>query len=366
MQLSTLRGTFRLAASSRQAVAAAPAAGSTASRHTFNATTPPPPPSSSRPLLTIQLNKTNQEAPQSRGSSDVAGRSQGKKRLLIGAVPACSGFRAGAGAGTTTQCVGHPTHLFSPPTNSSPPCFQARRLNTHGIHCSSEGGQGSAAAAPGKKHSADMWKDEPGTVETTVASIKQVTPTTKLFTLRVEDPSFSFKAGQWLDVFMPGNPAIGGFSIANAPCTAGSGFGTVLRIRAGGEVCVHDVEPEDSYLFVGGGIGISPLHGMLQRVLAQPGNGAEGPGGRGTPFSAPPGTPPFLWRVQQLDRRMESADLALAIEELGGIPGKPSVHGSGGKLQVHMCGPPSMIDATEAELSALGVPADQVHFERWW
>lgn len=331
MQLSTLRGTFRLAASSRQAVAAAPAAGSTASRHTFNATTPPPPPSSSRPLLTIQLNKTNQEAPQSRGSSDVAGRSQGKKRLLIGAVPACSGFRAGAGAGTTTQCVGHPTHLFSPPTNSSPPCFQARRLNTHGIHCSSEGGQGSAAAAPGKKHSADMWKDEPGTVETTVASIKQVTPTTKLFTLRVEDPSFSFKAGQWLDVFMPGNPAIGGFSIANAPCTAGSGFGagsgddgcggkaaaaaaaspaaaaaaappppgidvlvaikyaefppaawmhtvcktgTVLRIRAGGEVCVHDVEPEDSYLFVGGGIGISPLHGMLQRVLAQPGNGA--------------------------------------------------------------------------------------------
>lgn len=103
---------------------------------------------------------------------------------------------------------------------------------------------------------------------------------------------------------------------------------------------------------------------------AEGGEGAvvteEGPGGRGTPFSAPPGTPPFLWRVQQLDRRMESADLALAIEELGGIPGKPSVHGSGGKLQVHMCGPPSMIDATEAELSALGVPADQVHFERWW
>ena len=173
---------------------------------------------------------------------------------------------------------------------------------------------------------------------------------------------------------------------------------------------MHDVPKEDSFLFVGGGIGISPLHGMLQRILAQPGNGAASmlyssksesellfadsltsllqnnarfqnlryflTGGGGSSnvekgaaasaFSPPPGMPPFLWRAQQLDRRLASADLRLAIEELGGIPGKPSVHGSNGKLQVHMCGPPSMIDATEAELSALGVPDDQIHFERWW
>jgi ferredoxin-NADP reductase len=222
-------------------------------------------------------------------------------------VPARTALLQTAGAHTTAPAHGEGAAV-DPPT--SPPDHDVDADASRAAHATS-------------RTTVD-WSTEPGAVLTTVTSIEQVTPTVKLFTLRVDTslyPEFTFKAGQWLDIFMPDQPVIGGFSLANSPAHAaaaaaahgggaGAGAGAAatttataaanstlldlqvaikfaewaptlwmhevckegsqVRIRAGGTVCIDQVAAEDSYLFIGGGIGVSPLHGMVQQILSQP------------------------------------------------------------------------------------------------
>jgi ferredoxin-NADP reductase len=35
-------------------------------------------------------------------------------------------------------------------------------------------------------------------------------------------------------------------------------------------------------------------------------------------------------------------------------------------VDVHVCGPPPMVDTVALWLQQLGQPADRVHYERWW
>lgn len=42
-------------------------------------------------------------------------------------------------------------------------------------------------------------------------------PSVKRLRLLVADPDFSFKAGQWIDFFIPGVSVVGGFSICSSP-----------------------------------------------------------------------------------------------------------------------------------------------------
>ncbi|XP_034016866.1 oxidoreductase NAD-binding domain-containing protein 1-like isoform X2 [Thalassophryne amazonica] len=101
-------------------------------------------------------------------------------------------------------------------------------------------------------------------------------------------PDFSFKAGQWVDFFIPGVEKVGGFSMCSSPgllqregiielavkystyppahwihttCTVGSH----VAMRVGGDF-FFDPSPSDpsvDLLLVAGGVGINPLYSIL-------------------------------------------------------------------------------------------------------
>ena len=50
---------------------------------------------------------------------------------------------------------------------------------------------------------------------------------------------------------------------------------------------------------------------------------------------------------------MAAAEIAVLGEESGEMP------------DVYVCGPPPMVDAAYAALTAAGIPADQIHAERF-
>nr|KAF6420926.1 oxidoreductase NAD binding domain containing 1 [Molossus molossus] len=50
-----------------------------------------------------------------------------------------------------------------------------------------------------------------------VCGIANESPTVKRLRLLVADQDFSFKAGQWVDFFIPGVSVVGGFSICSSP-----------------------------------------------------------------------------------------------------------------------------------------------------
>ncbi|KAF3833725.1 hypothetical protein F7725_024929 [Dissostichus mawsoni] len=100
-------------------------------------------------------------------------------------------------------------------------------------------------------------------------------------------PDFSFKAGQWVDLFIPGVEKVGGFSMCSGPgllqregivelaikyakhppahwvhtmCTVGS----QVAMRVGGDFFFDPApDPSVDLLLVAGGVGINPLYSIL-------------------------------------------------------------------------------------------------------
>ena len=59
---------------------------------------------------------------------------------------------------------------------------------------------------------------DPDTVPATVASMTNLSDTVKGLTLKVNTKEgLSFKPGQWLDFFIPGEAQVGGFSMCSSP-----------------------------------------------------------------------------------------------------------------------------------------------------
>ncbi|KAH0510268.1 Oxidoreductase NAD-binding domain-containing protein 1 [Microtus ochrogaster] len=122
-----------------------------------------------------------------------------------------------------------------------------------------------------------------------VCEIAQESPSVKSLRLLVADKDFSFKAGQWVDFFIPGVSVVGGFSICSSPqlleqeriielavkytdhppaiwvhkkCTLDS----EVALRVGGEF-FFDPQPTDAprnLVLIAGGVGINPLLSILR------------------------------------------------------------------------------------------------------
>lgn len=116
-------------------------------------------------------------------------------------------------------------------------------------------------------------------------------PSVKSLRLLVADQDFSFKAGQWVDFFIPGVSVVGGFSICSSPrlleqermielavkytnhppalwvhntCTLDS----EVAVRVGGEF-FFDPQPADAsrnLVLIAGGVGINPLLSILRHA----------------------------------------------------------------------------------------------------
>ncbi|KAF2360916.1 Oxidoreductase FAD/NAD(P)-binding [Trinorchestia longiramus] len=109
------------------------------------------------------------------------------------------------------------------------------------------------------------------------------------FRINVDHPDFHFKAGQWVDVHIPGMEIVGGFSLCSAPHQfAADGsitlgikrsqwppvkwfhqnciVGDTVELRVGGDFFLdleESPDPTPRLLLVGGGVGVNPLLSMM-------------------------------------------------------------------------------------------------------
>lgn len=233
-----------------------------------------------------------------------------------------------------------------------------------------------------------------------VEHVLQATPTIKTFALKVPS-ELDYHAGQWVDLFMPGLDTVGGFSLTSAP-SSGRGRlqlaikyskhppsswmhtkcaeGTQLSLRVGGDV-FYDAEADASvpYLFVAGGIGVGPVHGMLQERALQGGSGESH-----LLYSAATASELlfrtafddlasrgvlqrhayFLTRDEQAcredqrlhGRRLSANDLQASLDAFA----NPQ------HVKAFICGPPAMIERVHTELNQLGMQDDRILYEKWW
>ena len=137
-----------------------------------------------------------------------------------------------------------------------------------------------------------------------VTGVKALTPTVRALELLIsaEDAaSFSFRAGQWVDLQAPGVEQLGGFSMCSSPaslpmlelavkdapnwaparwCYRDAHVGDAVELRPGGELVIPPSEADVDVLLIAGGIGINPLLSMLRDLAdsAQPQYGMKATG----------------------------------------------------------------------------------------
>nr|KAF6475536.1 oxidoreductase NAD binding domain containing 1 [Rousettus aegyptiacus] len=237
-------------------------------------------------------------------------------------------------------------------------------------------------------------------------------PSVKRLCLLVADKDFSFKAGQWIDFFIPGVSVVGGFSICSSPrlleqermielavkytnhppalwihnqCTLDS----EVAVRVGGEF-FFDPEPSDvsrNLVLIAGGVGINPLLSILRhsadlhRERANKGSGYEI--GTIKLFYSAKNTSELLFKKNILDLVNEfpekiacslhvtkqttqiSAELKPYITE-GRITEKEIRDHISKETLFYICGPPPMTDFFSKQLENSHVPKEHICFEKWW
>ncbi|KAL1787667.1 oxidoreductase NAD-binding domain-containing protein 1 [Sigmodon hispidus] len=245
-----------------------------------------------------------------------------------------------------------------------------------------------------------------------VCKIAHESPSVKSLRLLVTDRDFSFKAGQWVDFFIPGVSVIGGFSICSSPqlleqermielavkytdhppavwvhnkCTLDS----EVALRVGGEF-FFDPQPTNAprnLVLIAGGVGINPLLSILRHSADLHRNQAD----KGNScnietiklFYSAKNTSELLFKKNILDLVNEfpekitcrfhvtkqttqiSAELKPYTVE-GRITEKEISDHISAETLFYICGPPLMTDFFSKQLENSHVPKDHICFEKWW
>uniref|UniRef100_A0A3B3ZTJ1 Oxidoreductase NAD-binding domain-containing protein 1 n=2 Tax=Periophthalmus magnuspinnatus TaxID=409849 RepID=A0A3B3ZTJ1_9GOBI len=240
-----------------------------------------------------------------------------------------------------------------------------------------------------------------------VCGITDESDTVKRLRLAVH-PDFSFKAGQWVDLFIPGLETVGGFSMCSSPglmqregvielavkytqhpparwlhtqCTTGS----QVAVRAGGDF-FFDPAPSDpalDLLLLGGGVGINPLYSILLHTADLLRTNRANISTAHICHSAK-NTQELLFKSSIVDMHEEfssTISCEFHVTQQGGdVEPRLQPYTSRGRitaehLQAHvhpqstlcyLCGPPLMIQALSSSLKELGLPEERIHFEKWW
>lgn len=245
-----------------------------------------------------------------------------------------------------------------------------------------------------------------------VCEIAHESPTVKSLRLLVADKDFSFKAGQWVDFFIPGVSVVGGFSICSSPqllqqeriielavkytnhppavwvhnkCTLGS----EVALRVGGEF-FFDPQPTDAprnLVLIAGGVGINPLLSILRHSADlhrdQANKRSSYETGTVKLFYSAKNTSELLFKKNILDLVNEfpekitcslhvtkqttqiSAELKPYITE-GRITEKEISEHVSAETLFYICGPPPMTDFFSKQLEDSHVPKEHICFEKWW
>uniref|UniRef100_A0A8C5MZ16 Oxidoreductase NAD-binding domain-containing protein 1 n=1 Tax=Leptobrachium leishanense TaxID=445787 RepID=A0A8C5MZ16_9ANUR len=245
-----------------------------------------------------------------------------------------------------------------------------------------------------------------------VCGISNESATVKRVRLAVANSEFSFKAGQWVDLFIPGVSKVGGFSICSSPgllqkegilelavknnlhppahwihteCSLGS----EVTLRAGGDF-YFDPQPTDSpvdLVLIGGGVGINPLFSILLHVAdlheIRKSTGEGFQMGSVKLYYSAKNTSELLFKKNILSLvnkfpgkitcnfhvTQQSSPICLELQPFiteGRISEDHLEKYVSSNHLCYICGPPPMIESMCQQLEKLQIPRDQIFFEKWW
>jgi propane monooxygenase reductase subunit len=206
----------------------------------------------------------------------------------------------------------------------------------------------------------------------------------------------TYKAGQYVDITIPGTEDVRSFSMANIPSRPPHGslefmikiypdgqFSSLLadeRLKAGDEVSVTGPygvftlreKSDRPLLFIGGGARMGAIPALL-RAMAE--NGTERPavyyyGARG------PDDLFHLEELAELERRLPNFRFVPALSHCAEDADWDGERGlitdvvarmeqQLGEVDAYLCGPPPMVDAAIAMLDQGGVPESRVYYDKF-
>lgn len=245
-----------------------------------------------------------------------------------------------------------------------------------------------------------------------VCGITNESQTVKRLRLAITNKDFTFKAGQWVDFFIPGVSVIGGFSMCSSPamleregvlelavkytdhpparwihteCTLDS----EVALRVGGDF-FFDPQPGDTpvkLVLIAGGVGINPLFSILLHVADL--HGYQESKGNGYKM----GTVALYYSAKSTNELLFKKNI---LGLMTAFPGKITCrfhvtqqsspiceelqpHVTEGRISEkdlekhvsedtlwYICGPPPMIESISKLLYKSGVHRNCVFFEKWW
>ncbi|XP_060579511.1 oxidoreductase NAD-binding domain-containing protein 1-like [Ruditapes philippinarum] len=245
----------------------------------------------------------------------------------------------------------------------------------------------------------------------TVVGMREESKTVKSLTLKVEDKQFSFKAGQWVDMFIPGVETIGGFSMCSSPLRLTEDqcldlavkysehppaywvhtkckVREQVKIRVGGDFFFDPAVQKDvDLLLIAGGVGINPVYSIINEVADL---------NKGDSSSRFSGKVKLLFSARTTDELVFKEQLNIIQNNNEHINcqfhvtrEKETTHKIGDVLLlnkriqtgdldksfnwlrkentcVYICGPSHMIEDVELSLLQLNIAKQRIKYEKWW
>ncbi|QBP39869.1 NADH:ubiquinone reductase (Na(+)-transporting) subunit F [Paenisporosarcina antarctica] len=236
------------------------------------------------------------------------------------------------------------------------------------------------------------------TYQTTIESIESVTHDIRKLTLKLVEPKkISFHAGQFVDIYAPGQTYYRSYSMGNTPKESGKlefmmkifkggKFSTLLDevFEVGDELevkgpygnCIRREDSQSDIVLIGGGSGMAPLWSILNDM-------DEKNVKRNVTFFYGARTKQdlfYLDKFAELEKRLdgfrfipalseplpedkwdgETGFITEVIERYLKLPSTPT-----NDLEAFLCGPAPMIDAAITLLRGNGVTTDRISFDKF-
>ncbi|XP_057280906.1 oxidoreductase NAD-binding domain-containing protein 1 isoform X5 [Pezoporus wallicus] len=209
-----------------------------------------------------------------------------------------------------------------------------------------------------------------------VCGISNESETVKRLRLAITNKDFTFKAGQWVDFFIPGMSVVGGFSMCSSPGLLKREGILELAVKHTDHPPAHWIHTEctlDSEV----ALRVGDLHGYQE--------------GKGNGYKM--GTVKLYYSAKNSSQLLFKKNI---LGLMNAFPGKIMCHFhvtqqsspiceelqphvtegriSEKDLEKHVskdtvwyiCGPPPMIESISKLLSDIGVPRNCIFFEKWW
>jgi ferredoxin-NADP reductase len=225
-----------------------------------------------------------------------------------------------------------------------------------------------------------------------VTRIARETPTILSFSVRPLDGDYRYLAGQWAELrtLDHGREIMGGYSMTSSPATSGTldfavkasrkhdftrwlheraRVGDALTLGPAMGTFVFEAGMADELVLIGGGVGVTPLISILREAKSR---------GKLTLLYSMATPEEYLFRAELEATARDHPNLRLApivtgtdVGDWQGRRGRIDAkllgeHLGGAGTLYYLCGPPGMVEDMIRLLGSLGVPEQQVVYEKWW